>query len=327
MDDLCAAVRSFDGHRLLIWGDFVADRFLHGSTTRVSREAPALVLRYEGEQIRPGGAGNAALNAAALGAQVTACGFVGDDEAGAALRRALGDAGIDVANLETRTDGKTPIKTRVMAGGQHTVRQQILRIDDETPWTQTAAADAVGQQVAALAANADAVLISDYGLGTICAAGAQQWLGTAPDVPTVLDSRYRLFDFAGVTAATPNEGEAEAALHRDLGGGDAAVEAAGREIAERLGCAHLLITRGSHGMSVFSGDKTVEHLPVHGVSEVADVTGAGDTVIATFTIGLAAALDALTAARIANVAASLAVREYGTATVTQADLLGALGGA
>jgi bifunctional ADP-heptose synthase (sugar kinase/adenylyltransferase) len=143
MDDLCAAVRSFDGHRLLIWGDFVADRFLHGSTTRVSREAPALVLRYEGEQIRPGGAGNAALNAAALGAQVTACGFVGDDEAGAALRRALGDAGIDVANLETRTDGKTPIKTRVRSSVSttrppgHRPRRPTPLGSKSQPWRRT----------------------------------------------------------------------------------------------------------------------------------------------------------------------------------------------
>lgn len=327
MDDLCAAVDSFAGQRLVIWGDFVADRFLHGSTTRVSREAPALVLRHEREEVRPGCAGNAALNAAALGAEVIAYGCVGNDEAGAALRATLGAAGIDVSNIEIREDGSTPVKTRVMAGGRHTVRQQILRIDNESPWPDAATPHAVAAQIARVARDADAVLISDYGLGTVNAEAARSWLATAPALPTVLDSRFRLLEFPGVVAATPNEGEAEAAVHRTLGNDLALLEAAGHEIAERLRCEHLLITRGSHGMSVFSTDAPAHHLPVHAAREIADVTGAGDTVIASFTLGLAAGHDALTAARIANIAAGIAVLKYGTATVTASELTGTLRGA
>jgi len=326
MEDLCSAVESFAGRRLLVWGDFVADRFLHGSTTRVSREAPALVLRYEGEEIRPGGAGNAALNAAALGARVTVCGFVGEDAAGAALREALATAGIDVEHLVCRRDGATPVKTRVMAGGQHTVRQQILRIDDETPWTQNATRSVVAGMIGELAAEVDGVMISDYGLDTVCAAAAREWLATTPDVPVVLDSRRRLLEFAGVSAATPNEGEAEEVVRRTFANDLSAVELAGIEITDKLGCEHLLITRGSHGMAVFSRDQEPAHLPTHGTHEIADVTGAGDTVIASFTLGLASGIDALHAAQIANVAAGLAVLKYGTATVTTAELLGALRG-
>jgi rfaE bifunctional protein kinase chain/domain len=324
MKDLCSAVDAFAGRRLLVWGDFVADRFLHGSTTRVSREAPALVLRYEGEEVRPGGAGNAALNAAALGAQVTACGFVGDDPAGAALLEALMQAGIDVEHITRRSDGATPVKTRVMAGGQHTARQQILRIDHETAWLQSTASSDIAGTIGELAADADAVMISDYGLETVCAAAAREWIATAPGLPIVLDSRHRLLEFAGVTAATPNEGEAEEALRREFANDLGAVEAAGAEITGELGCDHLLITRGSHGMAVFSRGQEPAHLQAHGSREIADVTGAGDTVIASFTLALAAGIDVLRAAQVANVAAGLAVLQYGTATVTTAELLGAL---
>ena len=324
IEDLQSAVAAFAGRRLLVWGDFVADRFLHGSTTRVSREAPALVLRYEGEEVRPGGAGNAALNAAALGAEVTACGFVGADPAGAALLRALADAGIDTEHIARRSDGATPVKTRVMAGGRHTVRQQILRIDDETAWSQNAASEDVAAAIGDLAADADGVMISDYGLDTVCAAAAREWLATDPGVPVVVDSRHRLLEFPGVSAATPNEGEAEHIVRRSFDNDKSLVEAAAVEIAGKLGCDHLLITRGSHGMAVFPRDQKPVHLPTHGTHDIADVTGAGDTVIASFTLALAAGSDALRAAQVANVAAGLAVLKYGTATVTTAELLGAL---
>jgi len=323
-EDLCSAVDAFAGRRLLVWGDFVADRFLHGSTTRVSREAPALVLRYEGEEVRPGGAGNAALNAAALGAQVTACGFVGADQAGEALLQALATAGIDVEHITCRSDGATPVKTRVMAGGQHTVRQQILRIDDETAWVHSAPSSMVAGTIGELAADVDGVMISDYGLDTVCSAAAREWLAASPGVPVVLDSRHRLLEFTGVTAATPNEGEAEEVVRHEFANDLSAVEAAGAQITDRLGCDHLLITRGSHGMAVFSHDRKPAHLPTHGAHEIADVTGAGDTVIASFTLGLAAGIDVMRSAQVANVAAGLAVLKYGTATVTPAELLGAL---
>ena len=322
--DLCPAVKAFAGRRVLIWGDFVADRFLHGSTTRVSREAPALVLRHESEEVRPGCAGNAALNAAALGAEVIACGFVGKDDVGNALQGALAAAGINVDNIRQRPDGETPVKTRVMAGGRHTTRQQILRIDNETPWRQDEACSGIANALKAMAMDVDAVMISDYGLGTVCSAAAREWLASRPEIPVVLDSRHRLLEFPGVTAATPNESEAEEAVRQPFANDMSAVEEAGAQITEQLGCEHLLITRGSHGMAVFSGTETPVHLPIHGTHEIADVTGAGDTVLASFTLGLAAGNAALPAARVANIAASLAVLKYGTATVTTAELLAAL---
>ncbi|NKB90140.1 MAG: sugar kinase [Acidobacteria bacterium] len=327
MEDLRAAVRQFAGKRVLIWGDFVADRFLHGSTTRVSREAPALVLKHEREEIRAGGAGNAALNAAALGASVTVLGYVGQDSAGQALLGALRDSSIDVGRLIQVEGRSTPVKTRVMAGGTHTVRQQILRIDQETAWQEDVEEHGIAAHLDAATDWADAVMISDYGLGTIETAAARAWLENAPGVPVILDSRHRLLEFSGVTAATPNEEEAESATGMLLGDDLGAVQDAGKMLLARLECDHLLITRGSHGMSVFGREGAADHLPAHSASEIADVTGAGDTVIAAYTLGLAAGLPALMSARVANVAASLAVRKHGTATVSHDELIGHLGDA
>lgn len=319
--ELRAIVERFAGRRILIWGDFVADRFLHGSTTRVSREAPALVLRYESEEFRPGAAGNAALNAAALGATVIAHGCVGDDPTGDALASALRNAGIDIEHLEQRTDGATPVKTRIMAGGHHTVHQQILRIDADTPWPATPDS---GRSIAQLAGLADGVMISDYGLGTVAPDAAATWLGSHTGAPVVLDSRHRLLEFSGVTAATPNEEEAEEALGTRFDDDLAAVDAGGEEICRRLGCSELLITRGSDGMAVFSNGRPAQHLGIHATSEIADVTGAGDTVLAAFTLSLVAGASTLDAARIANAAGGLAVLKHGTATVSQEELLRAL---
>ncbi len=324
---LCPWVDQFAQRKLLVWGDLVADRFLLGSTTRVSREAPALVLRYEDEEVRPGGAGNAALNAAELGAAVAVFGFLGDDSEGARLLAQLEGAGIDTTSLVTRTDGCTPVKTRVMAGGFHTVRQQILRIDNDRPWARddATAADLL-EKLARAAADADGLLISDYGLGTVTPElyrRLRERLGaTVP--PLTLDSRHRILEFPGVTAATPNENEVESALRISLNGDRCAIERAGTELLERLRAGHLLITRGSFGMAVFEAGATPLHLEIHGTDEIADVTGAGDTVIATLTLALAAGAGIAEAACLANVAAGLAVLKHGTATVPREELLGAL---
>ena len=323
--DLRPWVEAFTDQRVVVWGDLVADRFLLGSTTRVSREAPALVLRYEGEEIRPGAAGNAALNVAALGADVTVFGHVGDDEAGRQLSSALAEAGIDISGVDRRDDGSTPVKTRVMAGGAHTVRQQILRIDDEHAWRPNTDADAIDRLAAELA-TADALLVSDYGLGTVSPTAYEtlRAAAAASDVPVTVDSRHRLLDFPDATAVTPNESEVESVLRVRLDHDREAIEGAGAELLERLNCQHVLITRGSQGMAVFQRQQAPVHLPIHGTDEIADVTGAGDTVIATLTLALAAGAEVVPAARLATVAAGLVVLKHGTATIPRAELAAAL---
>ncbi len=325
--DLRPWVDALPSRRVLVWGDLVADRFLLGSTTRVSREAPALVLRYEGEDVRPGAAGNAAMNVAALGGEVAVFGHVGDDSAGRLLSDALTDAGIDVEGVDRRDDGLTPVKTRVMAGGSHTVRHQILRIDNERPW-QPRVDDAATDRIVAELSNADALLVSDYGLGTVSPTAYERLraAAVAAQVPITVDSRHRLLDFPGATAVTPNESEVEAVLHVGLDQDRAAIEDAGAALLNRLDCAHVLITRGSQGMAVFQRDQSPVHLPIHGTDEIADVTGAGDTVIATLTLALAAGAEIVLAARLATVAAGLVVLKHGTATVPHTELVAALAG-
>lgn len=320
-------VERFSDLEVVVWGDVVADRFLYGSTNRVSREAPALVIRYESEETRPGGAGNAMMNAAALGASVRAVGFLGSDEPGEALRARLTGQRIGVDGLISRPDGSTPVKTRVMAGGVHTVRQQVLRIDRETSWTceGTVREELAGALREALE-GADALVISDYALGS---ADPQIYGGLLDDLvargtPVFLDSRAALLEFPGVTAATPNEQEVEFALRARFDGTEATVERIGTDLMERLGSEALLITRGSLGMSVFQVDQPTVHLPIHGSEEIADVTGAGDAVIATFALGVAAGASVLDAARLANVAGGLAVDERGTAPVPAEALTRAL---
>lgn len=325
---LCPCVDRFVGRRILVWGDLVADRFLCGTTTRVSREAPALVLRYEDEEIRPGGAGNAALNAAALGASVTVFGYLGSDNEGSGLRTALQQAGIDTSHAIERSDGSTPVKTRVMAGGLHTVRQQILRIDHDRPWRHDSELDE--DLVAALRAalvSTDGLLISDYGLGAVSASSYARLatvIGGIGNLPVTLDSRFDLLRYRGVTAATPNEAELEHALGVSLNGDPTAIEEAGRDLQRQLEAEHLLITRGSYGMTLLRSDRDPVHLPIHGTDQIADVTGAGDTVIATLTLALAAGASVLDGARIANIAAGLVVMKHGTAAVPREELLAAL---
>lgn len=326
-DELLPWIDRIQDRRVVVWGDVVADCFLRGTTTRVSREAPALVLSHEGEELRPGGAGNAAMNAASLGGRVRVVGFIGDDEAGRAARELMQEAGIDTREMVVRDDGATPKKTRVMAGGIHTVRQQILRIDADRPWTAPAD-DLLEERLTDAAGEADVLLISDYGLGSVSPARYRAMVPSWTDrgLPVVLDSRLAMLDYPGVTAATPNETEVEQALRMEIAGDEEAVEGAGRELLERLRCPGLVITRGSEGMAVFRTGEPTVHLPIHGTDEIADVTGAGDTVIATLSMALAAEAELLTGARLANVAAGLVVLKHGTATVGRDELEAALRG-
>ena len=316
-------VERFSGVELVVWGDLVADRFLRGSTTRVSREAPALVLRHEAEETRPGAAGNAAMNAAALGARVKVAGYLGRDRAGEELRASLEAANIDTSGIVERDDGPTPIKTRVMAGGHHTARQQILRIDQDPSWPcEELQRKALETSLLTALEGSSAVLVSDYGLGTADRSTFDTLLSAARTAsrPVTLDSRQSLLRFPGVTIATPNETEVEEALKIGLNGDLLAIESAGEALMSRLQSDAVVITRGSCGMVVFEREHGTVHMPIHGGDQIADVTGAGDTVIATLTLALAAGAETVPAACLANIAAGLVVMKHGTATVPHPEL-------
>jgi len=267
------------------------------------------------------------MNTAALGAQVTAVGYLGRDKAGGMLRRALQAGGVDTTLLVERDDALTPMKTRVMAGGRPTVRQQILRIDADERWPNDDEYDARLQEaLAAGLEDADALMLSDYGMGNVSAPeiACRSSDMRARGCPVVVDSRNALMQYRGVSVVTPNEEEVEEALAIAPGELDTQLDSAADRLLKELGCDTVLITLGSRGMALFESDGNRALLPIHGSEEIADVTGAGDTVIATFTTSLVVGASALEAARLANVAAGLAVMKRGTAAVSAEELIAAL---
>ena len=303
---------SWAGKRLVVIGDVLLDRYLHGRVERISPEAPVPVVRLEGEEERPGGAANVAANVLALGGQVDLLSVIGDDAAGQRLRRWCSDSGIDPAGLRIDSRRPTPVKTRVLS--RH---QQMIRLDqeDDTPldgetgaWLESAAERVL--------AGADGVIVSDYAKGVIGSRSLGGILRRARQrsLPVVIDPKIRNFDaYQPATVITPNQAEAAAAAGREIREMDDARLAAGR-ILERLEVEAVLITRGEHGMLLVPRRGAPTTIPAR-AREVFDVTGAGDTVAAVLGIALAAGEEVVRAARLANAAAALAVARLGTAVV------------
>lgn len=323
---LLQLVSSFSGRRLLVAGDYVLDRFVFGHPKRISREAPVLILRFWKEENLPGAAGNTAANVRALGAVPLVVGAIGDDPAGASLREILRDRGIATDGLVEVSGYRTPTKTRVLAGAAHSIKQQVVRYDAEDrvpedgPWSGRLLGE-----LARAAGSADAAVLSDYGYGAISPAAVPVLRdGLRAGVPLLVDSRHALDRYAGVDAATPNEEELEESAGAPIGDSPERLSAAGDGLRSRLQCATLLVTRGSRGMALFDGGQRPTIIPVHGTDQVADVTGAGDTVLATFALGLASGASPLEAALLANFAGGVVVMKMGTATVTPEELAHAI---
>ena len=318
---LAELLPAFARTEIVVVGDFVADEYVFGETDRVSREAPVLVVRYESSELKAGGAGNAAQNLAALGVKVRAVGAVGDDALGTALLDEMAGADIDVSGVERVAGRQTEAKTRILAGGRSTRRQQMIRLDRAPPEPlPDAVARRIVRTLERAGRGASAVLASDYGSGAVGPA-AKEVLRRIKrgGVPVCADSRYHLSSYAGITMVKPNEVELEAASGVPVSpaGG---IERAARALQRKVGCDVLLVTRGRNGMSVFRKGMAPVHVPAHGDKPAVDVTGAGDTVAATFSAGLAAGGDAVAAARLANVAGALVVQKPGTATVSREEL-------
>ncbi|HEX7177747.1 MAG TPA: PfkB family carbohydrate kinase [Pyrinomonadaceae bacterium] len=315
--------RSFAGRRVVVLGDLVADQFVYGEISRVSREAPVLILRHERTETVPGGAANCAANLASLGARARVVGTVGDDAAGGALLERLNEMGVDCGGVAILPGAQTTTKVRLLAGHAHSTRQQVIRMDYEgaTP----AGADAGAQIVEHLrlaCADAEAVIVSDYNYGVAGAEAVEvlraSFVGEGR--PVLVDSRFRLPEFAGFTSATPNEDEVEHVAGRRLETLEA-LEAAGRELRERLRMKALLITRGSRGVMLVEEGAAPVHIEAVGALEAVDVTGAGDTVIAAYALALASGASFADAARLANHAGGLVVMKRGTACVRLDELL------
>lgn len=298
-------------------GDLLADHYLYGQTERVSREAPVLIVRYEREEVKLGGGANAAANARALGARVSALGVVGRDEIGRQVTGLFKRASIALHAVGVPV---TETRTRVLAGGLSTTRQQMLRIDRGTTGAlSTATRKRLAATLAKAGARADVIMVSDYGAGVLGPEVRDVLRRLAKKIPVCVDSRFDLLAYEGLTVCKPNEPELSALTGLPVKT-DKDVERAGIAALTRLDCKVLLVTRGRHGMTLFERNARPVHLPVHGSEEAVDVTGAGDTVSATFALALGAGATPFEAARLANVAGALVVQKQGTATVTRAEL-------
>jgi rfaE bifunctional protein kinase chain/domain len=323
---LQALVPRLAGRRIVVAGDFVLDRFVYGHPKRISREAPVLILRYRGEERLPGGAGNTAANVRALGGVPLPVGIAGADEDGRALRDALAARGIATDGLLEAPGYRTPTKTRILAGAPHAIKQQIVRYDVEDSLPSGAAVSSrLDEILRASARGAEGAVLSDYGYGAVAPSSVASLRQSLPrDARISVDSRHRLPEFSDMDAATPNEEELEECAGRPLSESDALLADAAAALRAEMRCGSLLVTRGSRGMALFSGSPSPALIPVHGTDQVADVTGAGDTVLATFALALAAGATPLEAALLANFAGSVVVMKMGTAVVTPAELSAAV---
>ena len=323
---LGAIVDAFRSRPVVVVGDLIADEYLFGKPARISREAPVLILRFTEREVLLGGAANAAHNVHALGARVMPVGVVGRDAAGDELLALLHGSGIATDGIVTENGRTTPVKTRIMAGGYQATRQQVVRLDREpTLELQTITEDALVARLSSLAERAQAIVVSDYGYGTVTPRVFERIRAIAHRTGAVVsvDSRYDLPRFTGMTAATPNEAEL-AQLAGAVVDDERGVVKGGRQLLDRLDARILLVTRGSRGMALLERDGGCNFIPIHGTDEIADVTGAGDTVISAFTVALASGATPMDAATLANVAGGLVVMKRGTATVSPAELTQAL---
>lgn len=322
-------VEAFGDRTVVVLGDFVADEFQFGEISRVSREAPVLILKHRETQLVPGGGANAANNFAALGAKVLPVTVVGQDTAGDALLAYFRERKMDVSGVLRVKGHTTPTKTRFLAGWAHTVAQQVLRVDRE-PVAELAhgVRAKIAASLRAKVRRADAIAVSDYGFGVATPELVRKSVSKRKTVVVTLDARYSLSAYAkaGITSATPNEAELEALHHTSIGQNVVELERCGRATLGAMKLDSLLVTRGRDGMALFESPARLTHIPIHGSNQAVDVTGAGDTVLAAYTLALATGASSLEAAHIANIAGGLVVMKRGTATVSRHELLQAIRG-
>ncbi len=315
---LKSIIDAFQGRPVVVYGDLVADVFVYGDISRISREAPVLILSHRETQIVPGGAANAVHNLWALGGEPLPVGIVGDDREGELLLDYFAALKVDTRGIKRVKSYRTPTKTRFLAGAAHAYQQQVLRLDVGAPVQADVGRGAIGRALRTRLRKADAALVSDYGYGLVQPEISAEFRGTG--LPAIVDSRYNIGAYPGLTAATPNESEVEAALGIKIGNDPNKLELAGRALLRRLKHEALLVTRGKDGMALFERGRKTTHIPIYGTDEIADVTGAGDTVIAVFTLALSTGAGFSDAARLANYAGGIAVMKHGTRTVTRKEL-------
>lgn len=326
--DLIDSLDQIKGQRILVLGDMIADIYLEGIISRISREAPVLVLEQADEHIVAGGAANVVNNAATLGGQVFAVGLVGLDNGAKGLKAILDGNGANTNGLFCDEKRPTIAKTRIIAGGRATVSQQIVRLDKSSKEPMTPAFESqLLQYLEQTLPHISGVVLSDYGCGTITEK-IKKWLldwCRKHEIPSIVDSRYDILRFRGVDYIKQNDAELAAAVGRTLASSDDLYDA-GQQLLHDMDARGVLITRGEKGMVLFEADGAIHDIPVSDKSEVYDVSGAGDTCVATVILALAAGIEPAQAAELSNIASGIAVRKLGTATVSAEELRAAVEG-
>lgn len=326
MQELISITNKFNDKKILVIGDIVADVYLDGRISRISREAPVLILEKAGEKVVAGGAANVVANAATLGAEVYAIGVIGDDSHAESLRNIFKELDVHIEGLVRDKSRPTISKTRIIAGGRATVSQQIVRIDSESkePLSKKVEAELL-TKIDKILPKVDGIIMSDYGSGTITANARKlitRYAGKKK-IPNIVDSRYNIGDFAGVGFIKQNDSELGTFVGHPLNDVTDLI-GAGTQILTKLNVDGVLITRGELGMSLFERNGAAHHIPVSDMSEVYDVSGAGDTCVAAFLLALTTGAQPAVAAKLANFAAGIAVRKLGTSTVSATELISTL---
>jgi len=323
---LSSIVSRFKNKRIVVWGDLILDQYVFTSAGRVSREAPVLVTEFEKNEYRLGGAGNVAMNLTTLGAVPVPVGFVGKDASGEIVLDLMREQGIATDSLVAADGFPTPLKSRILSGGDNTKKQQILRIDTLPPGSLGEQARLkLAKALFAALAESDLLILSDYLAKTVDPGIFQNLKKKFPGRASALDSRNNLLDFPGVTLATPNEPEIKNLFPERKFLSDGDFLAAGSELLEKLGAEGVVLKRGHRGMLVFGRGQKPRGLDIFGTSQIVDVTGAGDTVLAVLGLGLACGASLLDSARLANIAGGLVVMHEGAYPIRRRELQDALG--
>lgn len=319
MENFSETVKNtFPQKKIVIVGDLVADQFLRGTIARVSREAPVFILRHDETETLGGGAANAAVNVASLDAEAVLIGLVGKDLNGKALLEKLRSEKVNCDFVVASESFQTTTKVRVLAGQHYAARQQVIRIDYENKAEISAEiVKNIKENLISATEKADAIIISDYDYGVANEEIAEtaKKISAEKQIPLLIDSRFRLSEFSGATTATPNQDEVEQILGKNFTDDDC------RKLCEKLGFESLLVTCGNKGMLLFEPDKTPLQIEAVGAKEPVDVTGAGDTVIAVYALGLASGLSFQESANLANHAGGIVVMKKGTASVLPEELI------
>jgi len=309
-------------------GDFVLDRFIFGISTRISREAPVLILKENSRSEHPGGGANTLNNCLSLGVQASALSVFGKDSEGEVLKSILASKGLkpERSFFVESANATTTTKSRILGGLRHSTAQQIVRVDRENPLKQDADIDRqIIENLKEMQKHVDVMIVTDYGLGII-SDNVKTFIRETlipQGMKVLVDSRFAMLDYTNFYGITPNITEVEEALGEDIGNDIEKVERFGSKLRADLNLNMLIITRGKFGMSLVE-ESGIAHVPCYGSDEVTDVTGAGDTVIAVLSSALAAGASSLEAVHLANIAGGLVVQKQGTATLTRAELIDAI---